>query len=300
MLSVWSTCALAVVVVAVGSVVCDGVHALLHRSLQARGVWSVPGRLHQAHHRFLDEQLAFHPQRFVRNVLWHQLPEAMMRLVVTSGLAFVLGMSSDVVVLVAAVIGVDLGVVLARRGRDAFHDDIRPVPPPRAGWFVDAAYHAHHHAFPDHFIAAHVQVLDRLLGRLLPLRDRNVVVIGGSRYCQDLVTAVESDGARATRYAYDAVFDDALATCDVLVLGHGAHHRDGCSYEHIITRTLRARDDDKAMPLDVWAVSTGGDDVWRARAPLFSDRAVIRHLHRAPAMGAARTLFFLRRGARSL
>jgi len=288
-----------IVVALAASVLCDCIHALLHLAQRAPAPLSWPSKLHRAHHRFLDERLAFHPERFWLNVLMHQVPETVMRLVVVVALAAAFDVSPDVVMAVAAVVGAELAIVVARRGHDAFHRDERPVPPPRAGAFVDAAYHAHHHAFPDHFWGAHLQVLDRAFGRLLPLKGRDVVVVGGSRYCQALVEALSEAGARVTRHADDAVSDEALGACDVLVLGHGAHHRDGRAYEVLMTRALQAREAGAhLLPLDVWAVAD--DEAWRARRGAFADRAIIRVLVRGPMLGARATLFWLSRGARVL
>lgn len=291
--------ALQVVVVAVVvSVLGDVVHGLLHAGLRAPAPLCWPGLLHQAHHRFLDEQLAFHDERFWRNVVMHQLPELGMRSLLTLVVGVVSGVDPVVVGVVAALFGVECGLAIARRGRDRFHPTTRPVSPPSSGILVDAGYHAHHHAFPDAFLSAHVQLLDRVLGRLLPLKDRVVVVVGGSRFCAELTSALEARGARVRRFADEAPALIAnAAEADILVLGHGASRRDASSYEAIVAGALQARHD-RALPLEVWAI--GDDDVWAARRAAFADRVVLRVLRRAPMIGASSTLFWLSRGARSV
>jgi len=291
--------ALQVVVVAgVVSILGDLVHALLHASLQAPAPLCWPGRLHRAHHRFLDEQLAFHDERFWRNVLMHQLPELGMRSALTLLVGVVAGVDPVVVGAVAGLFGIECGLALARRGRDRFHRTARPVAPPAPGLFVDAGYHAHHHAFPDYFLSAHLQVVDRVLGRLLPLAHRDVVVVGGSRFCADLTDALTARGARVRRLADDDPGVVATAAdADILVLGHGAWRRDAASYESIVAGALAARHG-HALPLEVWAI--GDDVVWAARRGAFADRVVLRLLHRAPMLGASSTLFWLTRGARAL
>jgi hypothetical protein len=287
-----------VVVAVVVSVLGDLVHALLHLALKAPAPLCWPGLLHQAHHRFLDEQLAFHDERFWRNVLLHQLPELGMRAALTLVVGVVIGVDPVVVGGVAGLFGVECGLTLARRGRDRFHRTARPVPPPATGLLVDAGYHAHHHAFPGYFLGAHVQFVDRLFGRLLPLAHRDVVVVGGSRFCASLTEALEGRGARVCRLADDdADVIARAADADILVLGHGAFRRDATSYEAIIAGVLQARQA-HALPLEVWAV--GDDDVWAARRAAFADRVVLRVLRRAPMLGASSTLFWLTRGARSL
>jgi hypothetical protein len=291
--------ALQVVVVAVvASMLGDVVHALLHASLNAPPPLCWPGRLHLAHHRFLDEQLAFHDERFWRNVLMHQLPELGMRSFLTLIVGVAWGVDPTVVGVVAGLFGIECGVAIARRGRDRFHRSARPVGPPAAGLFVDAAYHAHHHAFPDAFVSAHLQLVDRLLGRLLPLTGRTVVVVGGSRFCAELTGALEHRGARVRRFAdEDPALAASAADADILVLGHGAFRRDAASYEAILAGALAARHG-HALPLEVWAI--GDDEVWAARREAFADRVVLRVLRRAPVLGASTTLFWLSRGVRSL
>jgi hypothetical protein len=288
-----------VVIAIVVSILGDLVHALLHASLKAPAPLCWPGRLHLAHHRFLDEQLAFHDERFLRNVLMHQMPELGMRSVLTLFVGIVGQVDPVVVGAVAALFGVECGLAIARRGRDRFHETARPVAPPVPGLWVDAGYHAHHHAFPDHFISAHLQIMDRVLGRLLPLARRDVVIVGGSRFCADLTSALTERGARVRRLAGDDRPDVVAAaiSADILVLGHGAWRRDATSYEAIVAGVLAARHG-HALPLEVWTV--GDDAVWAARRGAFADRVVLRVLHRAPMLGTSTTLFWLRRGARTL
>lgn len=277
----------------------DLVHALLHLTLKAPAPLCWPGLLHQAHHRFLDEQLAFHDERFWRNVLLHQLPELAMRSSLTLLVGIMTGVDPVVVVVVAGLFGVECGLAIARRGRDRFHRTTRPVAPPASGLLVDAGYHAHHHAFPGYFLSAHVQVVDRIFGRMLPLADRAIVVVGGSRFCADLTAALEGRGGRVCRLSDDDAADIVAraAAADILVLGHGAWRRDASAYEAIVAGALAARHD-RALPLEVWAV--GDNAVWTARREAFGDRVVLRGLRRAPMLGASSTLFWLTRGARSL
>jgi hypothetical protein len=276
----------------------DVVHAALHASLRAPPPLSWPGLLHRAHHRFLDEKLAFHEEHFWLNVIMHQLPELGMRSFLTLVVGVGLGVDPTVVGVVVGLFGIECGVAIARRGRDRFHRSERPVGPPAAGFFVDAAYHAHHHAFPDAFVSAHFQLVDRLLGRLLPLRGRVAVVVGGSGFCAELTGVLEGRGALVRRFSDD---DSAVVGCaasaDILVLGHGAFRRDATSYEAIIAGALAARHD-QALPLEVWAI--GDDPSWAARRGAFADRVVLRTLRRGPVLGASATLFWFSRGVRAL
>lgn len=282
------------------SVVGDVIHALLHVSLRSRGMLRWPGLLHQSHHDWLDEQLAFHDGGFWRNIAMHQIPEVMLRLVVATVLSLAFAVDGHVLGALAVVSGFDFAFTVTRRGRDAFHPVHRPLGPPAAGIVVDGAYHALHHAFPEHFLSAHVQLLDRVLGRLLPLRGRRVVVTGGSGFCAELVLALTAEGAIVTRQADDAMDVDAIAAADIVVLGHGASWRDQRAYEAILTAALASRSATSSaiLPLDVWAI--GDDDAWLGRQGAFADRVILRRLRRAQALGAVTTLFWLKRGVREL
>jgi hypothetical protein len=299
---------LVAVVLVVASVFGDVVHAALHRFAHTR--WRLLralASLHGAHHAFFDESLRVHPVRFAATVARHLIPEALVRAVlcglVGAALGVVVDVDPSVVVVAVVVVVVDVATVIARRGRDAWHTRAPPLPAPRGDVVVDGAYHALHHAFPDHFLAAHVQVLDRVLGTMLPLARRRVLLTGASRFVASLQQELQRARADVVRVDVDALVDEAAAVAafagvDVVVLGHGADVRGPRSYEALVAAAARAQGD-RPLPLDVWAI--GDDAAWRARAPLLEhDRVILRRLVRAPMLGARVTLALLRRGARSL
>lgn len=296
-------------VILVGGVLCDGIHAFLHRASHSRAwVLRALAALHQSHHDFLDRTLRFHDERLLPNLLMHQVPETVMRGLVLFAVVRVTGAAPVVASIGIALVCIDFVVVVAHRGRDRWHRADGPLPAPAGGLFVDPAYHQMHHVFPDHFLAAHVQVLDRVLGTLLPLEDRVVVVIGGSLFGHELGLQLARAGARVRRVAFEpregadndaGVIDDAhLAAADILVFSHGAEDRGVASYEALLTRaqTLHAKN---VAPLEVWTLDSNA--AWDARAPLLVNRrTVLRRLPRAHRLGAALTLWLLRRGWRSL
>lgn len=296
--------ALTVVAVLVGaSLLGDVIHALLHRWTRAQlPPLRVLAALHAAHHAFYDEALRIHPVRFARSVALHHLPEAGMRVLLCLLCASALDVDVKVVVATLAVVAIDLVLVLARRGLDPWHRARSPLAAPRGVVVVDGAYHALHHAFPDHYLAAHVQVLDRLLGTMLPLRRRRVLLTGATRFVADLQQALEHEGAIVLRVDEEVLAADGddreLAAADVVVLGHGAQARGRTAYEALLARAARAHSD-RPLPLESWAIGT--DDAWRARAPLLvHERVVLRRLEGAPSLGATLTLALLRRGLRRL
>lgn len=278
------------------SVLCDAVHALLHLSLRARAPWSWLGLFHKSHHRFLDEDLCFHDERFWPQVLLHQVPELVIRCAMSIAVGVVLELSVAVIVLQIVLFVWSLLETIVARGRDREHSGVRPVPPPAPGFVVDGGYHALHHAFPEHFLGAQLSVIDIVFGRLLPVRGRAAVVVGGSGYCFDLAQRLRADGARVVHTTVDDLDDSAFVDVGILVLGHGADDRGTGAYEAVIARALKYRD--SVVPLDVWAV--GDAPAWSARAPMFTDRVILRRLVRGPMLGADKTLFLLRRGLRQL
>ncbi len=279
------------------TVACDVVHALLHAAQHTRVkplLWAAS--LHQCHHDFLDRALQFHDTRLWKNLACHQLPELGMRCLILSGASALMGVSPAVTAAALSWCLIEFVLIVAARGRDLFHPTARPLKAPRSSIFVDDAYHGLHHAFPDHFLSAHVQVLDRLFGRLLPLRGRNVVVVGGSAYCGALARALTDDGARVARVDASDVSDEALRDADIVVCGHGAGARGDFAYEVLLTRAQRLHGE-RPLPLEVWTV--GDDDAWDARWPLLVDeRTTLRRLSRGPQLGAKTTLALLKRGRR--
>jgi len=291
-------------VLVVASVLGDVVHAALHAFSRAR--WRLLralAALHHAHHEFFDEQLRFHPERFARSVVLHLIPEALVRIALCAIAGALVDVDRSVVVAAIVVIVVELVAVAARRGRDAWHSVTAPVPAPRGAFVVDGAYHALHHAFPNHFLAAHVQLLDRVLGTMLPLAQRRVLLTGSTRFVAALQERLRDARADVVRVDVDTLVDEAAARAvfagvDIVVLGHDPHARGPTSYEALLAVAARAQAD-RALPLEVWAI--GDDPAWRARAPLLApDRVILRRLARAPVLGARLTLALLRRGARTL
>ncbi|MDP2344335.1 MAG: hypothetical protein Q8O67_25475 [Deltaproteobacteria bacterium] len=281
------------------TVVCDVVHALLHAAQHTQvRLFRAIASLHQEHHEFLDRALRFHDGLLWRNLARHQLPELGMRTLVLVLAGHLLQAGAVVVAAGVLLCVIDLVVVVVVRGRDGFHKEARPVKAPGSGLFVDGSYHALHHAFPDHFLCAHVQLLDRVLGRLMPLRDRAVVVVGGSSYCSDLARACAADHALVTQVDVEQLTDTLLARADVVVLGTGAGSRGHASYEVLLQRAQRAHRD-RLLPLEVWTVGTSA--AWSARQHLLVDeRTILRTLKRGTVIGASTTLQLLRRGARSV
>jgi hypothetical protein len=293
---------LAVALVLLGaSVLGDVVHTLLHRWAHSRvRTLRALAALHEAHHAFFDADLRTHPDRFRRSALLHHLPETALRVALCGGVGVAIAADPSVFLVAVVVVLADLVFVLARRGRDLWHRGRPPLPAPRGSVVVDGAYHALHHAFPDHFLAAHVQLVDRVLGTLLPLRRRRVVITGATAFVAALQQALLQAGADVVRVDPDVLADadggDVLADADLVVLGHGAAVRGAAAYEALSARAAAARAA-RPLPLDVWTI--GDDAAWSARASLLSDeRVILRRLVRAPTLGVGLTLALLRRGAR--
>lgn len=309
--------ALAMVVLVLASVVGDVVHLALHKSESMPAPLCWPSRLHMAHHAFYDDALRFQERLYERNLWLHQLPELGTRLVASAVLGWWLGLTPFGAGLVVGVWCTDAAWSVVRRGRDRFHLG-QATPPSSTMWWVDAGYHARHHVSTDVAYGAHFSVIDMVLGTTIALRDRRVVVVGGSQFCADLCDALDDVGARWERLAADTLTSPAtpplaggdasawvegarverpmLGDVDVLVLGQGAHQRDASSYEAFVTLALDQRN--RPLPLEVWAL--GSSPAWEARAPMFSDRVLLRRLRRAPMLGARRTLSLIRRGARQV
>lgn len=281
-----------VVVVVVASVLCDGIHAFLHRISHVRlGPLRAISRLHQAHHDFYDRQLQFHGELLVRSLLLHQLPELFVRCGMIAAVDHALFGGSNVVGFAIAVCVVEFIAVVVRRGHDVWHSAPRPLRAPRSRFFVDDAFHALHHAFPDHFIAGHVPVIDWVFGTLLPLRDRVVVVVGSSQFCSDLCDALYKEGAVVHRLSDEAAGDAALAAADVVVFGHD----DAASAHAALLVRLQRLHAASTLPLEVWSVAPS--QAFAAVWPLLQNpRTVVRTLN--PRWGARFNLWSMQRSLR--
>jgi hypothetical protein len=261
-----------VLVVLVASTLCDGVHALLHKCI--RSPWHVlraVGALHGAHHAFLDEKLRVHPERLGRNLLWHHVPETVLRATVAGLVAWSLAVGDVVTAAVLALVVLDFVHVLVRGGLDAFHRARTPIHARATRVFVDSSYHALHHTEPDRCYAAHTPLFDWLVGAWQPVRDRLVLVVD-NHPSDALVHALQQRGARVQCVTPADLEDGQLERAHVVVLAHGSDVRGEHSYEALLARAARVRSDVQ-QPLAVWAL---GDDVtWRARAPLLRHAGVV-------------------------
>ncbi len=287
-------------VLLLASVLGDVVHAFLHWADDVADddghplpAWLRPilrglGGLHRRHHVWIDRGFAVHPERFVGNVVFHQVPEQLMQVGLCGAVVHVLGFDVGVWLFCVAHLGVRFVDVLRKDGLDRDHEAVPPLSRPRGGAFVDASFHALHHVFPRHFLSARVVVVDRILGTLVPLRHQRVLVIGTSRFAAELAVACAAAGAVVDAVAAD-VDDHDLVDVDVLVCAHDADR-----YVDVVTRAQRARAQALA-PLFLFTV--GESPSWRAAAPLLvGERTVWRTLVRGPVLGGARALFWMRRG----
>ena len=281
------------------SVLCDVVHAWLHLAQRSRfQVVRALASLHQEHHEFLDQNLRFHSARLWRNMVRHQLPEFAMRVVMVTAVGRLIASPFVVVGAAALLCGAELVVVVAALGRDYFHPSARGtgVKVRGSGFFVDVHYHALHHAFPDHFWSGHVQVLDRVFGRMLPLKGRVVVVVGASAFSNALAAACAAEHALVTCVDATALKEELLHQADIVVLATGAAARGLDSYEVLLQRAQQAHRA-RLLPLEIWSV--GSSQAWAARqALLVNERTLLRTLKRGPVLGALTTLFLLKRGVR--
>lgn len=292
---VWSR-----LVLLLASVLGDVVHAFLHWAddaddvdAAARPAWLRPalrffGGLHRRHHVWIDRGFAVHPERFVANVIFHQVPEQLMQVGLCAVVVRALDLDVGVWLFCVAHLGLRFVDVLRKHGLDRDHVATTPLVRPRGGAFVDAPFHALHHVFPRHFLSARVVVVDRVLGTLVPIRHQRVLVIGTSRFATELAAACAAAGAVVDAVAAD-VDNDVLKDVDVLVCAHDADR-----YVDVVTRAQRARA--KALaPLFLFTV--GESPAWRAAAPLLvGERTVWRTLLRGPVLGGARALWWMRRG----
>src|SRR5262245_24018456 len=278
------------------SLVFDVIHYVLHQFAKSRfRLLRSIGALHETHHRFFSRQLVFDEALSRRNLREHVIPEFLTRTaVVLAGLRICDPLA---VAIVFAIQAVQLFLVIRMNGRDANHVAFDALSAPPRALIVGPRYHAFHHVYPDAYYGSLVALLDKVFGTALSLRDRRVLLTGGSGALGPALRPLrERAGAtvRAAKFGVDYTYGDysgldaALGATDILVLAHGSKKdfamQANCdSFVAIIERFLSLHRKDR-FPVEVWAVGSeiefhpawGDPDL---KIYLESKRAFARHAY---------------------
>ncbi len=252
----------------VATFIFDAIHYALHCCLNSRWRWL--RRLaspHQAHHDFCDHQLVYHEEGVVPNVVLHVIPEYATQMTVCS-MAFLLLHSVPVLLVMGIFTAIFLNVI-AMRGKDRNHLHLPTVPVARESLFVQAAYHALHHVYPESYISSYTTLFDIVMGTACQIRGRRVALTGSSgSFGSAMKDRLERAGAVVVplRFGVDFTYNDyssadsVLATADILVLAHGAKGEQAMqancdSFLALIDR-FKGLTRHRQVPVEVWAVGS--------------------------------------------
>jgi monoglucosyldiacylglycerol epimerase len=250
------------------TVVFDVIHLLLHVLMGRPGLLGRIGALHDAHHKFVDEKLMRHPEWEKANLWMHVVPEYLTQVVVGIAFSFVVGVVPGVLAQVLFLIGF-LGNFFYYRGYDFNHELKGPLPRAATHLWVTPSYHLLHHVYPNQFFASYVPLLDKLVGRALPIAGRTFAVTGASgAFGAPLCAMLEKRGARIIRLKHGADWSygdlsgarAALLGADVLVLAHGSKVKDAmqanCTSFVDFIELFKSVTKDRIVPPEVWALGS--------------------------------------------
>lgn len=229
-----------------GSLVFDTIHWLLHK--WSKSQWKILRWLsycHQFHHLYYNRSLKFN-ERYARHNSWIALPLEMLCKVFGSMAGWLLArhlMADDKHYISTAALPVACAfeiirtlVVIAISGRDSNHIAFDTVPKDHNWLFVGPEYHALHHVYPERYMGSMVKVFDWVAGTAYSLRNKRVVLTGGSgAFGCAIEKQLLSEGVKDIKklhFGKDWTHNDvsgvgkSLEESDILFLAHGTKGRD--------------------------------------------------------------------------
>ncbi|KAL4982021.1 hypothetical protein BDW68DRAFT_195804 [Aspergillus falconensis] len=237
----------------------DIVHFLLHQ-------WSTSkfkalrwlAQCHQFHHLYYNRSLNFN-SRYRRQNAWIALPLEAVCLCIGGLLGWFFLLQLAIIeqkdaqltplMTVLAVHLIRTSVVIYMSGQDSNHVVYKTVPEDPSWLFVGPQFHALHHVHPDRYMGSVVKIFDWVAGTAYSLRNKNVVITGGSgAFGSAIVRRLQSEGVRnihrlkfGEHWTHDdfsrvgSVFDELEP--DILILAHGTKGKD--AMEANCTSTIR-------------------------------------------------------------
>ncbi|KAI9041581.1 uncharacterized protein KD926_006655 [Aspergillus affinis] len=224
----------------VGSIFFDIAHYLLHQWPNSQ--WKLLralSRWHQYHHLYYNRSLNFNARYKLQNA-WIALPLEMFCQVLGSILGWALiqgflvseALDNTPLYLIVIIQAVRTLVVIAMSGQDSNHIPYDTVPKDPHAVLVGPQFHALHHVHPDRYMSSMVKVFDWFAGTAYSLRNKRVVITGGSgAFGQAIVKQLRKEDVRSVqklRYGRDWTHEDfskaipLLKQADVLILAHGS------------------------------------------------------------------------------
>ncbi|PLB43926.1 hypothetical protein P170DRAFT_459476 [Aspergillus steynii IBT 23096] len=267
-----------------GSIFFDIAHYLLHQWSTSQ--WKLLRALshcHQYHHLYYNRSLNFNARYRLQNA-WIALPLEMACQILGSILGRVLiqGFLADNTLdnkplyLITIIQIIRTLVVIAMSGHDSNHIAYDTVPKDPHAVLVGPQFHALHHVHPDRYMSSMVKLFDWIAGTAYFLRNKRVVITGGSgAFGQAIEARLHGEGVHSVqklRYGRDWTHGDfsrttpMLEQADILVLAHGSKGADAMvanctSSMHIARRFIdlktKAAGERKTLTLpEIWYVGS--------------------------------------------
>ena len=282
---------------AVGTIVFDAVHYVLHRMLESR--WRLLRALawpHAVHHEWLDRTLTTRWENQTKNIWCHLVPEYLTQAAFT--LLTWLVLPAPIVLGCIALQTAVFAGLLSYKGLDINHRAIEILDAYQPSWFALPAYHALHHVHPDAYFSAYSKLVDWIVGGGARLAGRRFALHGGATpFGRALRGGLAREGVTEIA-GVDSPAELARRDVDVLVLC------DPSAAETPLVEAIIDATRTRQLPPEVWVLHVG-DGGARSRH-YYGDLRVIYRTIAAPDAAAlsdirapqtARTaLFFIRRG----
>lgn len=251
----------------IGTVVFDVLHFLFHHFTGSKyPLLRTIAKYHKIHHRFYSRTLQVNHEWKNKNLLYHVSVEYFSIMV---GIASCLFIFNSIAIAIAACFETILFLgVLWCGGVDLHHKPHAKPPRVKGGIFVNAGYHALHHAHPKYFFSSTIKLLDYVLGTSHFLKGKKIAMTGtNGALGKHLKKLLEKEGATVTPFKYGVDYDydsyekltKPLSEADILVLCHGSKYdfaeEANCdSYVRIIELYKSSRQAE--TPLEIWATGS--------------------------------------------
>lgn len=252
----------------IATVIFDCCHYLFHVFLRSKNKYlQMLGKLHLYHHRFYTHDLQYHSEWHFQNLYISVLLEYVIEFVIIACGFFFFNFYA--VILSLLFLFSLLIYVWYVQGKDLHHQTYKQLPAYRAGFFVNGAYHALHHIYPNRFFSSYIKLFDFIFGTAHTFQGKTIALTGASGALgSNMKRLLEKEGATIIplKYGIDYNYDDyhgllsSFARADILCLCHGTKYEDtqkaNCDSFISMIELFKSVNQSKQSPLEVWGVGS--------------------------------------------
>lgn len=246
----------------------DIIHYFLHQSAKSKlPLLKQLASIHTPHHLFFTSNLKINHLWQKKNLKQHILLEYLIQIMGILLCSFFFSLPAIILaILFTTCIS---SYILFCGGLDKRHTQQDTIQPYRGSIFVDAAYHALHHIYPNKFFSSYIKLLDIILGTGHKLAGKKIVMTGASGALgSNMRRLLEQEGALVTTFKYgvDYTYDhydklkNDLVHTDILFLCHGAKYdqaqQANCDSFVKIIELYKKVHRNSILPPEIWAVGS--------------------------------------------